>query len=382
MRITIISSSYKPNIGGVEEALYNLVKEYRRLGHSVNIITSKWPKDLKKREVIDGIEVERIDFVMPNLSIKGMINFIFKFPKSFYKFRKNIVSKRPDILHIQCAGPNGFYALLFRYLYRVPLIVTVHGADVQQIPYESRVMKWTLKMLFKKANFVTACSKSLISNDVKNFISTDGKRITAISNGINLEEFNVKEKYLHNRPYIFSIGRFVYKKGFDILIKAFSRVLYKFKNLDLIIAGNGPEIENYIRLVKKLGIENRVHLIGYADRKKTIKLFNGCEFFILPSRIEPQGIVNLEAMAASKAIIATSVGGVPEIVINGFNGLLISPEEPDELAGKIDYLLKNKEIRQKLGENGRKLVEENFAWLKIAKQYLKLYEKIINAKKN
>lgn len=382
MKIIIISSSYKPNIGGVEEAVYNLAKEYKKLGHNVSIITGKWPRSLERKEVIDGIEVERINFIMPTFSVRGILKFMLKFPFIFSMFTRSILSKKPDILHIQCIGPNGFYTLLFKYIYNIPLIVTAQGADVQELPKESRLMKWTLPRLFAKSGFITACSKSLLEKDAKRYITENNKPTTATYNGIALGEFASKDRYLHEKPYIFSIGRFIYKKGFDILIKAFSEVAVKYKDIDLIIAGDGPEKENYVNLIEKSSLLSRIHLVGYADRQKTVKLFNGCEFFVLPSRKEPQGIVNLEAMLASKAIVAASVDGVPEIVKDGFNGLLVEPENPDKLANKIEYLLKNKEIRQNLGENGRKFVKENFTWPKISQQYLELYKRVIYARKD
>ncbi len=378
MNIVIISSLYKPNIGGVEEAVYNLSKEYKNLGHKVSIITGKWPKNLKSEENIDGINVGRIDFVMPNMSIKGIFNFLFRFFKVFSEFKNKVISKKPDILHIQCAGPNAFYTLLLSYFHKIPLVVTIQGADIQQLPSESKLMRWTLSRLLKRADFITACSQSLIDKDVKKFISSNNKKTLAIYNGVNLKEFNDKDSYSHRRPYIFSIGRFVYKKGFDILIKAFSFIADKIGDVDLIIAGDGPEKKKYENLIKELNLNERIHLIGYSDRKKTVRLFNGCEFFVLPSRKEPQGIVNLEAMSASKAIIATSVDGVPELVKDNFNGLLVESENPEKLANKIELLLKDKKLQLSLGHNGREIVEDRFSWAKIADDYLDVYKTVLN----
>ena len=173
------------------------------------------------------------------------------------------------------------------------------------------------------------------------------------------------------------MGRFVHKKGFDILIKAFKQVADKKRDIDLIIAGTGEEWQTCAHLVNELGLKERIKLPGFVERKEAIKLYNGCEFFVLPSRREPFGITNLEAMAAGKAIIAADVDGVPEIIKNGENGILFKPENINLLAKNILWLLESCEKREDMGREGKLLVEKRYDWQSIADGYIKIYETVL-----
>jgi glycosyltransferase involved in cell wall biosynthesis len=120
-------------------------------------------------------------------------------------------------------------------------------------------------------------------------------------------------------------------------------------------------------------IEARVKFIGRADRATAVGLFRGCEFFVLPSRQEPLGIVNLEAMAAGKAVIASRTGGVPEIVTDGETGLLVPPGDAAALAGALRRLTGDTALRECLADGGRERVKA-FAWEAIAGSYREIYE--------
>jgi len=179
----------------------------------------------------------------------------------------------------------------------------------REFPYTSRTCKWIVGNLLNDADFVTGCSAEFAEG--RNQISPKiQNKSLPIPNGIDMSEFELKKNYFHSRPYLFSIGRFVHKKGFDILIKAFKEVSGKNPDIDLIIGGTGEEWQECALLVEKLGLQMRVKMPGLLSREDVISLYNGCTFFVLPSRREPFGITNLEAMAAGKAIIAADVGGV------------------------------------------------------------------------
>jgi glycosyltransferase involved in cell wall biosynthesis len=164
----------------------------------------------------------------------------------------------------------------------------------------------------------------------------------------------------------------VKQKGFDVLLRAW--VMAGELGLDLLIAGDGMERANLEQLAMELGIGTRVKFIGRSDRKKTAALFKGCEFFVLPSRHEPFGIVNLEAMAAGKAVIATRVGGVPEVVADGESGLLVPPNDVEQLGNAIARLCADSNLRVALGEAAAARAVD-FDWAAITARYVDIYEK-------
>ena len=169
---------------------------------------------------------------------------------------------------------------------------------------------------------------------------------------------------------MFAIGRHVRQKGFDILLRAYAGAALPGR--DLLLAGDGPEKGSLEKLAAELGLGSQVHFLGRTDRKTTASLFAGCEWFVLPSREEPFGIVNLEAMAAGKAIIATRVGGVPEIVADGVNGILVEKENVAALAAALRQLAGNPAQRAQLGAAGRTRAQQ-FAWPNIAERYAAVY---------
>ena len=373
MRIVLITDLFLPNVGGVESVVYNLAKGFTDKGHNVTVIAAKTPHDLPSYELISGIDVYRFYFILPALRLKSIFGFFTLGIMANIKLLCLLKRLKPEIVNAHFIYSNGPYTLLSKKLLNYPLIVSVHGNDVQQFPHESKICKWILKNLLNSADFVTGCSRSLL-NDANQIAPEIQNKSQPMPNGIDLHEFELKKKYLQARPYIFSIGRFVHKKGFDILIKAFKKVADNKPDIDLIIAGTGEERKKYANLVKELDLKERVKLPGFVEREEVIKLYQSCEFFILPSRREPFGITNLEAMAAGKAIIAADVDGVPEIIRNGENGILFAPENINELAEKILWLSENNEIKENMGHCGRLLVERKYDWQSIADRYIKIYE--------
>ncbi len=193
-----------------------------------------------------------------------------------------------------------------------------------------------------------------------------------------MDEFQAPSPpYAHARPFILGIGRVVPQKGFDVLLDAYALLAQARPDApDLIIAGDGPERERLQAQVSDLGLTGRVHLIGRADRATAVALFKGCAIFVLPSRQEPQGIVNLEAMICGKPVVAARVGGVPEVVLDGETGLLVPGEDAPAFARALEALLADPARAHALGEAGRARAEARFTWARIADQYFDIYQSV------
>ena len=137
--------------------------------------------------------------------------------------------------------------------------------------------------------------------------------------------------------------------------------------------------EELVRLCKKLDVEKYVGFAGFIEESMKPFYYRAADVFCLPSTMSAEsfGIVNLEAMACSVPIVASKVGGVPDVVKDEENGLLVQPRDSEELADAIIYLLKNEDVREKIGKNGRKKVE-NYSWEKIAEETEKVYNEVIS----
>jgi glycosyltransferase involved in cell wall biosynthesis len=375
MKIIILPSSYKPNIGGVEELSSKLCSSYTASGHNVYIATGKWPANLSNNEIIDGIKVNRFNFVLPSKNISDIFKFLILFPIVFIKFCSYLKKINPDIVNIQCVSSNGFYTLLAKRILKFTLVVTLQGETVMDdhdIYNKSSLLRWTLRRLMRDADWITANSAYILEDALKKFGGNRDKS-SVVYNGVDLNEFTGIEPYKHSKPYIFATGRLVHKKGFDLLIKSFFEIYTKYKDIDLLISGKGEYEAELKSLIGTLGLSDRVKLLGPADRKLNVSLFKGCEFFVMPSRLEPFGIVCVEAMAAGKAFIATKNGGPSEFAKNV--GLLVDPENINELSEALDKLISNKKLRLDLEQLSKEKVK-SLTWPEISEQYIDIFKKV------
>jgi glycosyltransferase involved in cell wall biosynthesis len=382
MNVAIFASAFHPSLGGVEELVRQLAHEYRRQGIRTIVLVNRWPRSLPAAETIEGVPVYRLAMRMPEYNLRVRLNYALGYPWARAKMLRILRRHKIDLIHVQCVSVNGHYASIAARALGLPLVVTSQGErtmDAERVYEKSPFINGVLRRLLAEAGQVTACSRDTLE-DLETYTGTSfGARGAVIYNGIRLEDFDGVEPYPHPRPYILGIGRQVAQKGFDVLIEAFAAS--GLQSHDLLLAGDGPERQNLELLARKMRIEARVHFLGRADRNTAVALFRGCAWFVLPSRQEPMGIVNLEAMAAGKAVIASRTGGVREIVADGETGLLAPPGEAQPLAAAMRRLAADEVLRERLGAAGRERVQQ-FTWQAIASSYRRIYEAALTAKRS
>ena len=176
--------------------------------------------------------------------------------------------------------------------------------------------------------------------------------------------------------YVLALGRVVEKKGFDLLIRAFAPIAARHPDVVLAIGGDGP-FEPVLRaLVEELHIAGQVCFLGRLSRTEVARAMDHAEVFVMPSRLEPFGIVVLEAWRAGRAVIATSRGGAPEFVEDGSTGLLVDPFDTAALGAAMDRLLGEPGLGKALGRAGRARVAA-FDWPTIAQHYQACYAAVL-----
>lgn len=379
MNIAIFASAFHPHVGGVEELVRQLAHHLIRRGHSVIVVTNRWPRSLPEHEMLEGIPVYRIAMRTPGPGWKARLSHLLTHRAIVRRLLAILREHRIELLHIQCITSNGFYALHAKHALGLPLVVTTQGErtmDAAGLYQRVELMNRMLREVLGQANFLTACSQDTLDDMLRYF----GKPITpapeVIYNGISLDDFAQEMSRPHERPYVFAIGRLVKQKGFDVLLEAFARA--EVSGMDLLIAGEGSEREALGGIADRLGLGSRVRFIGRADRPRAVSLFQHCAFFVLPSRLEPLGIVNLEAMAAGKAVIASRVGGVPEIVADGETGILCPPENVNALAQAIQSLASDPALCRRLGKAGHDRAA-HFTWPVVTEEYERIYREVSTA---
>ena len=311
-----------------------------------------------------------------------------------------------DIIHCHTWYAH-FAGIIAKLCYGVPLVITTHSLEPlrpwkrEQLGRGYDASSWIEKTAIEMADALIAVSNET-KEDVLNHFNVDEKKVKVIYNGINLEEYVVTEesstlvKYGIDRtkPYVLFVGRITRQKGIIHLVNA---IKYIDPETQIILCAGAPdtkeiekEMEESVNEVKKTR-DNVIWIAEMLDKKEIIQLYSHADVFCCPSIYEPFGIINIEAMACETAVVASAVGGIKEVVVEGETGLLIpveqqteapfEPIDPDkfskDLADGVNKLINDESLRNKMAKNGRKRVEETFDWTAIAKQVENLYKSLI-----
>lgn len=298
-----------------------------------------------------------------------------------------------DIIHGQSPSSWG-YGLLRRD--DIPFVVTLHSTSFGEfISYldvplsfinRNLVIEAMLEMLaafltkieYKCADKVIAVSKAIAEETVR-FYRLPRERVVTIHNGIDCSSFSDLQVEEENEGHtILSVGRLSWRKGYKCLIDAIPNILSEYPNAKLLLVGDGSQRTPLQHHVRKLGIENSVHFLGKVSAERLYSLYLEADVYVQPSLYEPFGITILEAMSMRKPVVATRVGGIPELITNGKEGILVEPGNSLQLARAITNVFSDSSCRRRFGSNARKRVESEFTWDVIAKKTYKFYTNLLN----
>jgi len=370
MKIAILVSMFPPkHLGGTEIATLNIAKNLAQKGHNVEVITSL-DEGLPKKSREDNFLIHRIYY--PKIKLFGVIYFWIK---CLFLIRK-INSEITHVQNIQMAAPCFLAKIIFGRSY----IVYCRGSDVY--------LPWRFKNIFSKIILNNASAVVVLSEDMKKKIQIFyPKNIFVISNGIDLVRFNGLRKEIIRRKLniasdekiILFVGTLKFIKGISYLIEAMGAIKEKEEKVKLILVGEGPERKRLENLTKELNLEKEINFIGGVENNKIPEYMSVSDIFILSSLSESFGIVNLEAMASGLPIVATKVGGIPEIVKDGENGFLVEPGDSKQIAEKILYLLSNDDIRKSISIANREKAK-NYSWDSVVDKLIAVYSLCQNKK--
>ena len=349
MKIAIIVSLFPPKwLAGTEIATYNLADHLARRGHEVHVITSH-DHGLPYLSEENGFYIHRIAW--KKIRFIGIVSF-------WAKIHLRIRKIKPDIVHSQSLL-SGIPALAAQKFLKIPYVIWGRGSDIY-IP--GRFTRMTSKPILQNADAVLALTK-----DMKQKIQEIYDRgITVVPNGVDLERFKISSegKKEDNANTIVFVGRLHPVKGVQYLIEAMAIVHREMQDAKLVLVGDGVERSRLEELAERLDLNDCIQFAGQVPQERVPQVMNQADVFAMSSLSEGFPVVLLEAMAAGLPIVATNVGGIPDIVEEGVNGCLVNAKSPDEIAEKILILLQNDEILKKIAANNREKAEL-FTWDKI-----------------
>lgn len=373
-KIKILFVITKSNFGGAQKYVYDLAVNLPKDKFEVVVVAGA-PGILINK--LSGQEIRTI--AIPSL---GRDVSLFKDITSFIELWKIFRAEQPDIIHLNSAKASTLGALAGRLLGVPKIIFTAHGwAFNENRPYVAR-------LLIKIISWATVilCHQTIAVSDnvmrCMHWIGTQ-KKMIVIRNGIEQIDFLERgeaRKFLsaliHAKipPDAFLIGTIAElhpSKGLEYAIETLAKLIPKNPYLYYIILGDGQEKEHLDALIKRPKMEDRVYLAGFV--KDAARYLKALDLFILPSTTEALGYVLLEAGLAKLPIVATAVGGIPEIVENGVNGLLVPPRNPQKLAQAIEQITKEPQQGMDFGRALNNKVMNNFTLDRVITQTISLY---------
>ena len=364
MNILMVTNEFPPRIGGIQTHVYELSKALVNLGHQVYVLTRLKDTSLPQKETRDGINIYRCRLVDSHLVYNWHLR---------RKLRNMISTFNIEVVHV-----HGMRPLVASKNLGIPVIFTNHTSSfIKRSRQGKRVQLKMLKQL-EAASTILAPSQILVEQTrATGYMGP----IKFISNGVDIEKFcpgvsgtQKKLKIPEDAFIIIMAGRLHAVKGVVYLAKALS--LLSHPDLHVIVVGEGSEKNEFETITRSSPCAEHIHMLGSIPNDDMPDLYRAADVSILPSLMEATSITGLEAMACGLAVIGTNVGGLPVIINDGVNGLLVKPKSAEALADAIQNLLSDRNLTKNMGREGRKRAVNEFSWSKIAQHVIDSYPRV------
>ena len=372
-RILIFTTAYKPFVGGSEMAIENISRRLPSI--FFDIVTPRHSRKLEKFTENENIRVHRVGF--------GWSSDKYFFPISGFLKTFSLMKKNDYYLFhaYQASYGAGAAWLLKVFKPKIKFLLTIQeGEDLNKQNFWVRFFR---SLIVGKADMITS-----ISNYLADYVKSinEKAKVVIIPNGVDIENFSLKgiedgrqallkEKIglKEDNRVIITVSRLVSKNCLDNLITAVAKVKSQLPEIKLLIIGNGPLLKKLKLISERLNLNNSVLFLGEISHENLPEYLKIADVFIRPSKSEGLGNSFLEAMATGVPIIGTPVGGIPDFLADRQTGLFCRVGDSDDLAEKTMEVLTDKNLRIKIINNARLLIEEKYNWEIIARKFESIY---------
>jgi len=370
LRVCLVLEWHPSSVGGVQSHVRDLAEWLIRRGFDVSVISRKvglGDLEIQKSEgyyMVESLIPFDAILVPPDpRDIEGAISMI-----------------KPDIVHshhIFTLTP--LFALKVAKDLGIPRLASNHTIF---LAHDFRAL-WSTISIILPTRYYLGYAQAVISVSraadafVESIMGSDFKaKRFIIPNAVDTEKFKPPEREPEDNIILF-VGRLVYRKGLHVLVKALQRV--KQRDYKLYVVGGGYMEIPVRMLAKAYGVDEKIEFLGVVPERVKVELYKRAKIVVVPSIFnESFGIVALEAMASGRPVIASRVGGLEDVVIDGETGILVEPGSEDQLAEAIETLLSDESYRRKLGANARKVAEERYSWNVVLNKILEVYNYVLN----
>lgn len=375
MKLIVVAPYFYPKIGGMENYAYNICKGFKKSHQwEVVVITSNHEKKVKKEEIMDGIKIYRLPFwfKISNTPIN---------PMWFFSIHKILKEETPDVINVH--SPVPFISDITSFIEKeIPIVTTYHsGSMIKPFnilnPLIALYEFLFLPMLFRNSRKIICSSPVFFKRNLKKYKI----KVNYIPPGVDMEIFKPSDQEsLCDVLYVGRIEKNSDWKGINYLLKAISIAKKTKRDISLRLVGSGDRVEYFKMFAQKLGIGTNVKFIGPKINNGLASEYQNAKVIVLPSITEAEafGIVLIEAMANKKPVIGSNIGGIPYVIDDDENGILVSPKNSKALADAIMKIIEEPGLAKKMGENGYKKVKENFIWDIQIKKTKKIIEECLS----
>jgi glycosyltransferase involved in cell wall biosynthesis len=350
------------------------------LADALNVHTQKWARHFVER----GDEVHVISFRLAIIE-GAQVHFIhtpfgrLSYLLSAGQIRQLVWRLAPDILHAQHATSYGLVGALAGYH---PFLISSWGSDVIWSPRQFFLFDWMLHYNFGRADWVTATSQMLAGATAS--LCPPGTHVHVVPFGVDTDVFSpptAPPSGADRPPTVGIVKTLRPRYGIRELILAFHKIADSFPDARLVIVGGGEQYAELQALIVNLEMEKRITMAGQAGHDQIPRYLQSFDLFVVPSLTDREsfGVAAVEASACGLPVIASRVGGLPEVVLDGRTGLLVPPGDIDALAAAMARLLSEPELRARMGQAGRQFVLGHYRWADNASLMEQLYEEAANS---
>lgn len=396
MRVLMLSWEYPPhNVGGLGKHVTELVPALDAEGIEIHLLTPRLKGGEPVSKEGSNTYIYRID--PPLIDPTDFFTTAWQTNLKLQEAAVPLFEKYGhfDLVH----GHDWLVAFAGGYLkqqYRIPLVATIHATErgrgrgflPGELPRAINNVEWWLTY---EAWRVICCSEYM-AREVREYFETPSDKIDIIPNGVNPARFDAldgvdlsafrKNYAAPDEKIIFYVGRVVEEKGLRVLIESTQTVLNGYGKVKFVIAGTGPQLQEFRNLANSLGLGSHYYFTGFISDEDRDKLYKVADVGVFPSLYEPFGIVALEAMAAKVPVLVADTGGLSEVVTNHETGIVVFPNNPNSLAWGILHTLHNPGWSEARVANAYKVVREVFNWQRVARLTVETYERVIDEYKN
>jgi glycosyltransferase involved in cell wall biosynthesis len=385
MNILFVSDVFFPRVNGVSTSINTFATELRALGHQVTLIAPSYTDEDKQEEWIVRVPSHKIYFdpedrLMNFGKLKALLPWIR--------------DKHFDVIHIHTPFTAHYVGIHFGKKLDIPVVETYHTFFEDYLhhylpfipQFISRKLARTIsRRQCNAVDGIVSPSKPMLDVLKQYGIKTPAEVVaTGLDDSsfanVDGEHFRMSHDIPLTQPMLLFVGRVAHEKNIGFLLEMHVELIKNHPDALLVITGEGPAEESIKQSIEKLGISNKVRMIGYLDRgHELIACYKAADIFVFASKSETQGLVLLEAMAQGTAVVAIAELGTKSILIEG-EGVLIAKDDINDFADKVSALLSDAPKRQMIGEKGRQYAQEKWTAGILAKKVAKFYKSAINQK--